>query len=102
MASALFGLEGVPSGNVVSPLHPENYTGERNANEREAEKKTLLNFTGILGFKERRQKELTANGEKRKLDESQARKGIRRMPRRSEAKKDAASCEKPWGAAGRL
>ena len=40
----------------------------------------------------------TANGEKAK---SQARKGIRRMPRRSEARKDAASCEKPWGAAGR-
>ena len=33
--------------------------------------------------------------------ESQANKGIRRMHRRSEAKKDAASCEKPWGAAGR-
>ena len=31
---------------------------------------------------------------------SQARKGIRRMPRRSAAMKDAASCEKPWGAAG--
>ena len=47
---------------------------------------------------------MTANGEKAKKakDESQARKGIRRMPRRSEAKKDAASCEKPWGAAGRL
>ena len=45
---------------------------------------------------------MTANGEKAKAeDESQARKGIRRMPRRSEAKKDAASCEKPWGAAGR-
>ena len=46
---------------------------------------------------------MTANGEKAKKakDESQARKGIRRMPRRSEAKKDAASCEKPWGAAGR-
>ena len=31
---------------------------------------------------------------------SQAKKGIRRMPRRPAAKKDAASCEKPWGAAG--
>ena len=33
---------------------------------------------------------------------SQARKGIRWMHRRPEAKKDVASCEKPWGAAGRL
>ena len=44
--------------------------------------------------------ELTANGEKE--SKSQARKGIRRMPRCPEARKDAASCEKPWGAAGRL
>ena len=73
-----------------------------------AKKKTLRNFTGILGFKERRQRNF-GNGIERRLtakkakakDESQARKGIRRMPRRSEAKKDAASCEKPWGAAGR-
>ena len=67
-------------------------------------RKLCMHFTGILGFKERRQRnKLTANGEKAKKakDESQARKGIRRMPRRSEAKKDAASCEKPWGAAGR-
>ena len=33
-------------------------------------------------------------------EKSQANKGIRWMPRRSAAKKDAASCEKPWGAAG--
>ena len=52
----MFGLEGVPSGNVVSPLHPENYTGERNANEMKAKKKTLRNFTGILGFKKIRQR----------------------------------------------
>ena len=70
-------------------------------------RKLCMHFTGILGFKERRQRnfgngmERRLTAKKRKLDESQARKGIRRMPRRSEAKKDAASCEKPWGAAGR-
>ena len=37
-----------------------------------------------------------------KLTESQVRKGIRRMPRRQEPKKDAISCEKLWGAASRL
>ena len=31
----------------------------------------------------------------------QANKGVRRMPRRREPKKDAASCEKPRGAASR-
>ena len=55
MASALFGLEGVPRETMFPRLHPENYTGERNANEMKAKKKTLRNFTGILGFKERRQ-----------------------------------------------
>ena len=29
-------------------------------------------------------------------------KGARRMPRRGPARKDVASCEKPWGAARRL
>jgi hypothetical protein len=29
-------------------------------------------------------------------------KGTRGMPRREQAKKDVASCEKPWGAARRL
>ena len=32
---------------------------------------------------------------------SQATKGIRRMPRRQEPKKDAISCEKPWGTASK-
>jgi hypothetical protein len=32
---------------------------------------------------------------------SQVSKGIRWMPRRQQPKKDAVSCEKPWGAASR-
>ena len=67
----MFGLEGVPSGNDVSPLHPENYTGERNANEMKAKKKTLRNFTGILGFKERRQRNF-GNGMERRLTAKKA------------------------------
>jgi hypothetical protein len=45
-------------------LHPENYTGERNANEVARRRKLCVHFTGILGFEERRQQELTADGEK--------------------------------------
>ena len=38
---------------------------------------------------------------RRKPWKSQATKGIRWMPWRQESKKDAISCEKPWGAANR-
>ena len=37
----------------------------------------------------------------RQLQHSQANKGIRRMPRRQEPKKDAVSCEKPGGTASK-
>ena len=63
-------------------------------------------FTNILGFRRKKQTK-TSEDESPSMAQafggrrSQANKGIRRMPRRSAAKKDAASCEKPWGAAGR-
>ena len=37
----------------------------------------------------------------RNTETSQANKGIRRMPRRQEPKKDAVSCEKPRGTASK-
>ena len=36
-----------------------------------------------------------------KMDLVKRSKGARRMPRRGQARKDVASCEKPWGAARR-
>ena len=37
-------------------MHPENYTGERNANEVARRRKLCVHFTGILGFKKIRQR----------------------------------------------
>ncbi len=60
MASALFGLEGVPFCTLKTAQEKEMQ------DEVAHRRKLCVHFTGILGFKERRQKQLTANGEKLK------------------------------------
>ena len=68
----MLSLEGVPTKEATGfRLYPENYTGERNANEVACRRKLYAHFTGILGFKERRQKELTANGERKTRNRSE-------------------------------
>ena len=73
-------------------------------------KKDTVNTTLLLNNK-KRPNEPNTLGQTRKCrmkkimhksNESQVRKGIRRMPRRQEPMKDAISCEKLWGAASRL
>ena len=98
--SALFGLEGAPEGTLF-PCTLKT-AQEKEMQMKESKEENFANFTGILGFKQEVMniKEMTL-GEENESYESQATKGIRRMPRRPGAKKGVASCEKPWGAAGR-
>ena len=85
-------------------MHIENYTEE---------KTKCINFNHNLrknsgnGLNEhfriqRESKRHLRRCHKADESESQAKKGIRRMPRRFESKKGAISCDKPRGVASRL
>jgi hypothetical protein len=56
MASALFGLEGVPSGKQVPHCTLKTTQEKEMQDEVMHRRKLCMHFTGILGFKERRQR----------------------------------------------
>ena len=66
MASALFGFEGTSLGKPLASARTLKTAQEKEMQDEVAHRRKLcVHFTGILGFKsKKRQKQLTANGEK--------------------------------------